>query len=614
MMAKAVSMSKADQPTSDWVFENNPPMGGATGEAFTNTLASSGMGPASVLAREAIQNSVDAKASEDQKVRVEFIARSIIGKEKAAFVARSGLNKIGVRAKFLGFKDPNCIDDLSNTKKRLNLLFVNDHNTTGLEGDPTSSDSKFSRFLLSLGDGGKEHTEHGTGGSYGFGKSVYSSNSGILTIFAYSRTKDGSGEPISLLFGCGYYRKHKHNDAGYTGRAWFGRDITDSHAHAHQIVAPLRDAEADELAAKLGFAERAEGDLGTSVLIVDAMVETKDILTGVEDWWWPRLLSNLLDVRVVDAEGGIDFPRPRKRNDLKPFLEAFETATGKSPADGKRTFQKALNKFEGMGMGTCGFVVLEQDDKEKLFVPEDRVDTVALVRTPLMVVAYHRQWTLGNPAMAGAFFADDAVDDILRAAEPPAHDRWDKDARRLQDVTGRKRSIVTRILSSIQRALKQSQSTASPPPSPRPKRLSILERTLANFLTPSKKGPQPNPDPSLAPISLKYTVAPRAEATGDNLRLKAAFSVELKADAEADSIDVRIRVACPVIEDGAVGDNLELSIASKTVLADDPERPGWKKFALERSAVAHFECETVPYDPMWTVRFIPEVESVGTSQ
>ncbi|TIN20886.1 MAG: hypothetical protein E5Y31_22335, partial [Mesorhizobium sp.] len=233
------------------------------------------------------------------------------------------------------------------------------------------------------------------------------------------------------------------------------------------------------MAVKLGFDERSDGDLGTSVLIVDAMVDTADILTGVEDWWWPRLLSNLLDIRVVDAEGGIGFPRPRKRNDLRPFLEAFETATGKSPADGKRTFQRALNKSEGTSVGNCGFVVLERDDKEKLFVPDDRVDTVALVRTPLMVVAYHRQWTIGTPPMAGAFFAADDIDDILRAAEPPAHDRWDKDARRLQDATGRKRSIVNKVLGGIHRSLKQCQNTASPPPPPRPKRLSLLERTLA---------------------------------------------------------------------------------------------------------------------------------------
>ena len=614
-MAKAATVAKIDDPTSDWVFENNPPMGGATGEAFTNTLASSGMAPVSVLAREAIQNSVDAKAAGDQKVRVEFVARAIRGKEKAAFVAAAGLGRIADRADRLGFKEPNCIAELANAKKPLNLLFVDDHNTTGLAGNPADSESKFSRFLLPLGDGGKEHSEHGTGGSYGFGKSVYSSNSGILTIFAYSRTTDAEGAPLSLLFGCGYYRKHKHADAGFTGRAWFGRDVTDPHANAHQIVAPMRGPEADAMVAKLGFAERGEDDLGTSVLIVDAMVETADILAGVEDWWWPRLLSNLLDVRIVDAEGGIAFPRPRKRNDLKPFLEAFETATGKSPGDNKRTFQKPLNKSEGTGIGTCGFVVLEQDDKEKLFVPEDRVDTVALIRTPLMVVAYHGQWTLGNPAMAGAFFADDAIDDILRAAEPPAHDRWDKDARRLQDTTGRKRAIVNRVLDGIRRALKQSQSSASPPPPPRPKRLSILERTLANFLTPSKKGSQPNPDPGSAPISLKYVTAPRAEAIGDELRLKAAFSIELRPEAETEEVDVRVKVTCPVIEDGGIGDDpLELSIVSDAVLVDDPARPGWKRFGLKHAQPVSFECETVPYDPMWTVRFVPEVESVEAGQ
>ncbi|MES3056621.1 hypothetical protein O6V14_13380 [Sphingomonas faeni] len=613
-MAKAVSVLKSVKSSSDWVFENNPRMGGATGEAFTNTLASSGMPPASVLAREAIQNSVDAKADEDQKVRVEFIAKSLKGKDKTAFVSAAGLNKIAARADRLGFKEPNSISDLANSKKPLSLLFVNDHNTTGLEGNPEDSESKFSRFLLSLGDGGKEHSEHGTGGSYGFGKSVYSSNSGILTIFAYSRTKDADGNPMSLLFGCGYYRKHKYDDSGFTGRAWFGIDETEAVANAHQIVVPMRNAEADAMATRLGFDERAPNDLGTSVLIVDAMVETKDIMVGVEDWWWPRLLSQLLDVRVVDAEGGISFPRPRKRDDLKPFLEAFETATGKSPADGKRTFHKPLNKTEGISIGTCGYVVLDQDDKEKLFVPEDRVDTVALVRAPLMVVAYHRQWSIGSPPMAGAFFGDKEIDDILRAAEPPAHDRWDKDARRLQDSTGRSRTIVNRVLAGIHRSLKQCQNSASPPPPPRPKRLSILERTLASFLSPSKKGPQPNPDPSPAPIHLSYVEEPRAEAKGDELCLRAAFSVRLKADESVDNLNVRVRVSCPVIEDGSVGEDLDISIVSDIALTDDVERPGWKTFNLKQAQVVNFQCQTVSYDPLWTVRFVPEVEPMEVSQ
>jgi hypothetical protein len=45
---------------SNWVFERTPRMGGASGEAIINTLQATGMSPAAVLAREALQNSCDA--------------------------------------------------------------------------------------------------------------------------------------------------------------------------------------------------------------------------------------------------------------------------------------------------------------------------------------------------------------------------------------------------------------------------------------------------------------------------------------------------------------------------------------------------------------------------
>ncbi|WP_326914462.1 hypothetical protein [Sphingopyxis chilensis] len=584
-------------------------MGGAAGEAFTNTLASSGMPPAAVLAREAIQNSVDAKAEEGAKVAVDFVARSLAGKAKADFVEAAGLHALVDRAPVLDLKDPNCFASLSDEKAALGLLFIDDYNTTGLEGDPSEPDSKFHRFLLSLGDGGKEHDEHGTGGSYGFGKSVYSSNSGILSIFAYSRTKDGNGDPLSILFGCGYFRKHKHGGAHYTGRSWFGADKSDPAGHGQQIVEPLRDAEADAAAKLLGFAERGPDDLGTSVLIVDAQVAADDILRGVEDWWWPRILSNQLDVKVVDVDGKATLPRPKKRPDLLPFIEAYFLAIGTSPPNGKTDFHKGFNKSENVSLGACGFKVLEKNEKDEFVVPEERVDAIALVRSPKMVVAYHRQWNVQTPAMAGAFVGHDDIDDILRAAEPPAHDRWDLDARRLHDATGRRRAIVGKVLNGIKRSLKQCQSTASPPPPPRPKRLTLLERTLATFLTPSKKGAPQGPGASAAPIHLSYDAEPRAEALGDKLRLTATFSVRLKADEDVDSIRARVKVSCPVIEDGQVGDSIALEIASTAELAADTTKEGWSQFDLGTKSV-RFECKSEAYDPLWTVRFVPEIEPV----
>lgn len=602
------SDSLPESPVS-WVFENSPPMGGAAGEAFTNTLISSGMNPAAVLARETIQNSVDARAQPDAKVAVDFVCKALVDNEKFAFVTASGLSALTARSSSLALREPNCLAALSDGKVPLNLLYVNDYNTTGLAGDPRDPDSKFYRFLLSLGDSGKEHDEHGTGGSYGFGKSVYSSNSGVLSIFAYSRTVDDKGGPLSIFFGCGYFRKHKFGGEHFTGRCWFGRDASAATINSQQIVEPLCGVAADEAAAALGFDVRGADKLGTSVLIVDAKVDAEGILRGVEDWWWPRIVSNMLDVRVFEAGGEPTLPRPKKREGLIPFIDAYYLAIGRSPPNSKTDFQKLLNKQENTGIGTCAFKVLEKNDRDEFAVSEDRIDSVALIRAPLMVVTYHRAWNVQSPAMAGVFLADADIDDILRAAEPPAHDRWADHGQRLQDSSGRGYLIVDRVLKGIKRALKQCQSTASPPQPPRSKRLTLLERTLAKFLTPSNKG-KTWLEPSAAPIHLTYDHEPRAEAVGEKLRLSASFSVRLKADENLEKIRARVHVSCPVIEDGQIGDSIGVEIKTSVSLTESTVKLGWSDIELGTKPV-RFDCLSEPYDPLWTVRFLPEIEPAG---
>jgi hypothetical protein len=162
-----------------WVFERTSPMGGASGEAFTNTLAASDMLPEHVLSREAIQNSSDA-AADGNKVLVRFRSTVLSGASKLEFVEAANLESLAQRKKELDITEPNCLGSHNKPKVELHLLYVDDYGTTGLSGDYSDDKSRFFRFLLSLGDGSKAH-EHGTGGSYGFGKSVYSSNSGRHT-------------------------------------------------------------------------------------------------------------------------------------------------------------------------------------------------------------------------------------------------------------------------------------------------------------------------------------------------------------------------------------------------------------------------------------------------
>jgi hypothetical protein len=54
-----------------WVFQESDPMGGAAGEAYANTLESPGM--QHVLAREAIQNSVDAGIEGENSRRLDGV-------------------------------------------------------------------------------------------------------------------------------------------------------------------------------------------------------------------------------------------------------------------------------------------------------------------------------------------------------------------------------------------------------------------------------------------------------------------------------------------------------------------------------------------------------------
>lgn len=306
-------MSTRNEEKVDWTFQTTPPMGGATGEAFVNPLMGAGMKPAGVLAREAIQNSVDAGLPEE-KVRVTFRRNHVVGPEKREFVSALMLTReFKEREGVLELQRDHCLSTLHDDSVPLELVFVDDYNTHGLFGDPHDSHSHFFRLLLALGDGSKSREGKSTGGSYGYGKSVYSSSSRIRTIVAYSvfanpHVFDGVR---SRLMGCGYFASHELGARRYTGRAWFGV----RRAGEAEVVGPLEGSEADAMARRLGFEPRSPSEPGTSILIVDCAVTTEDLRKSVEDWWWPRILDDELGLDVELFEDGerVSPPRPRSR-------------------------------------------------------------------------------------------------------------------------------------------------------------------------------------------------------------------------------------------------------------------------------------------------------------
>jgi hypothetical protein len=306
-------------------------------------------------------------------------------------------------------------------------------------------------------------------------------------------------------------------------------------------------------------------------------------------------------------------PRPRKRPDLKPFLDAFEIAIGSQPPKTGASTRKVFNQKRDLGMGACAIRVLEKTIDDDYPVPEERIDSVALVRKPRMVVQYYRNWTPGSPATVGVYLADDDVDDILKLSEPPTHDLWDPTSARLRDADGLKGDVVDTILRRIGTELKKFQKQASPPSPPKTRRLAIVERALASYLSPSRAGGGEGVAATAAPISLQYEQEPFAFAAGDKgLKMQARFAVRLKADAEMDTIYVRVQVECMAVEDGGgEGEDIPVTtVCDKEDLQPNADQPNVFAFPLKKGEVVRFLSETSEYDASWTVKFVPEVEPV----
>lgn len=591
----------------NWTFQETPRMGGATGEAFVNTLYGTGMKPAVVLAREAIQNSVDATHSgSHDKVKVIFRRVSLTGKLKSAFIKSLALDTEFVsRKKELEIQKGNCIDSLKDADEPLRLLYIEDFGTHGLYGAPNDSNSHFFRLLLSLGDGAKSRAKVGSGGSYGYGKSVYSSNSRIHTIVAYStfNPKDDQSKHHARLMGCAYFNAHKHESASYSGRAWFGFPTVENDQH----VDPLQDEAAHKAAEALGFTLRDVKSTGTSILIVDCGVDCEELRSSIEESWWPRILDESLglDVLLYEQDKLVQPPRPRSRPDLKPFIHCFEMAIGRSQPAGKHDKVGAMHKWNNdASPGNYGYCALDEKDLENEALQE-KSGRVALIRGPRMVVSYMEVGGALPLPCVGTFVAAPEIDRPLKISEPAAHDKWDANSARLFNLPEHERQIVKIIIDRLKQGLRKFSNEAAPPAPKQDLRLKSLERLLGNMFKPPTVGPGGSGGHPADPIEIKFLEQPHVIADGVGLRTAGSFRLVLGDDADKKRADVSVEVECLVVEDEGVSkeDPIPTSLSTKDVEHETAEdMPGRISFNLDKDSKPVFTFRTDIYQPDWTTR------------
>ncbi len=542
---------------------------------------------ASLLAREAVQNSWDnardraAATGVAANCHLEFRFMELRNQEKAAFVQAAGLHELANRADRLnrikqGFADPETyekLDDLDHPLRVMQLVEVS--GTTGMYGPWSGKKSRLNLAMLNVGFNRKGE---GGGGSYGYGKAALIRCSGVRVVAAYTAFNksitDGTpsipDDADRRFIAVNYWEEHDLDELEFTGwaRLGTGSDGTE----------PFEDKEADEMASKfqIDLRDPAEtskiGGIGTTLVVVDPIVQPQDVLLAVERYWWPALVDKAwrLEIAVVDYSGEELRPNPAMNPDLSPFVKAYKSMkaidgrTGKG-LDKKR--HKYLSEYRLPGAGQKvipGMLSMDWDDTEGSWTwPPDDDDTahrslVALCRGPRMVVSYLEIEGRGikPPYLRGVFItSDDKTNSLLTQTEAGMHLDWATDGHD-PDVDPDAYVLAKKIISDIKSKIKEGKKALFRPARTTSRsHLPELARFMENFFG-GGKGTKKKTKRVLEhrTISIHFSEQPESEVRKGGVCSVAEIEFTPMAEvAEEAPFKVEIEITYRLQEDGSGG-------------------------------------------------------------
>lgn len=449
------------------------------------------------LLREAIQNSCQELQEGQKKVKIRVNLKRLSEDESEKL------------ADFLDIEEPRRKGFKLDWPTQLYILSIEDFNTNGLNGVENIHESeKRSNFVGLVRDMGNPEIAAGRPGSHGIGSGTYWANSKARTVLFYSRfmpteeTKQVHTRFMAAsMFG---------NQSKYNGRAWFGIKEADDYTKpvindkAIQII----EEELDFLDIKTRKGEPNDTSLHGTTVIIPAFIENPDIAAhnfplAIQKHFWPRLITNRLDIEVYLNGQPIKIGNPLNRDDLRPYIRAYNLIndykeTGQEPEDEHAFVSKVEYKDHNLGH-VAAIHLTDRIDKEddELFVSTDKV---CMFRDWGMVVQY-KDYNQEVPYVA-VFEASEEIDEILAKAEPQAHDEWDEESTELTEDEGKVvHNIWKKSRDSIHNFLKKFyQHFAEGEDCP------DLSKKLAELIPLTKgKGVKP---PQPRPVSIQYINQP----------------------------------------------------------------------------------------------------------
>lgn len=416
--------------------------GGAAAEGVSNQLGRPRADRFTLLVREAVQNSWDARLASSGGVQFQVDGYML------AHEARRGL----ADQVFADMPSSVHVRDCLLSDSDMAVLAVSDFGTRGL-GGPTRGDvvpqpdesTNFVDFMRYIG---RPPNRAYAGGTYGFGKAAYFLASSLKTICVHTRFNTAAGIESRFMAAALGPQFETNGSSGhrFTGRHWWGRMSSD------KVVDPIIGTDADLFAQLIGDIGRAPNATGTTVYVlapdfqeVQPEVVLADMGRALIDYFWPKLVDGPDQTPSMSFSvrwQGIELPLPQVLNEpeLALLTQAFVAASTKEASNGTKLEAIAsqrpkkllghialVRQATGLMKNTGDTVGVEEVDSSRYRSALRRpLHHIAVMRAPNFVVKY-----LEGPSVpyelaeyAGVFRVDAEADAAFARAEPPTHDDW----------------------------------------------------------------------------------------------------------------------------------------------------------------------------------------------
>lgn len=603
---------------------------------------------AEIFAREYVQNSWDTIQAEvskfpkgpgGKKGSLKFTFAELTGDDAHNLVANFGLNEFNQR--YEDMTDRNRKDARlgeseiisSSNPGKVRVLICSESGGGGMWGHwKTGGDAskQGSRLRFALIQTASEKAGDGAGGSWGHGKKAIANASKCRAIAVYTchegkSANDDKKDVTRRFLGVTYWRRHQANGHEHVGLGVLGGKINDG-AKSWQNFQPLENDDADSFIVSLGIDELVIRnpnnfeERGSTYIILEPSFEPSDLQKAIERNWWPLTVEEKLEVSIRDYDGKHLVIEPKLREELAPFVNAFELVAKNVPGSTDVT----EIKIDGLDVGKLAVIA---DTSEGGFSYrsdiEGNTSLVALVRND-MVIAYQPfplKIAGKPPFVRGAFNVDrtenSVASDLLKMAEPHLHNVWREtsDGSTPKDAANLARQVIKKISERV----KIVREKYSRPEESKNLQFDIFAEILGGKDRAAGKRPRIKPieprDFSIENVKMDLKGVDPKDLTKVQVGASAKISLSQKALKNMKKAKVRVSLNWKVLEDsssGTVVPELFGSLVGSWPAGFVEVQPGVAEGEMTETKL-EFKWLSAFFPDDWQILAHPQVEIVGST-